>query len=85
MATALDFTLIIVALITLIQGVLVAIIQRTRKQFAADQKRSSNEDRIHHSAIEWKLDQIGYEIKSVKTDITQLRERFDTHIDGSNH
>lgn len=85
METALDMTLIIVALIALVQGVSVAIIQRTRKQFAADQKRSSNEDRVHHSAIEWKLDQIGHEIKGVKTDITQLRERFDTHIDGSNH
>ena len=81
MQSALDITLIIVALIALVQGVTVALIQRTRK-FAKDAASSAEDDRVHHSAIEWKLDQIGRELRAVKTDIHHLQERFDGHIDG---
>ena len=81
MEQALDLTLIIVALIALDQGVLVALIQRTRK-FAQTAANNAQEDRIHHSAMEWKLDQIGREVRGVKTDIHNLQERLDTHIDG---
>ncbi len=81
MEQALDMTLIIVAIIAMAQGVTVALIQRTRK-FAKDAASSAQDDRVHHSAIEWKLDQIGRELRGVKTDIHHLQERFDSHMDG---
>lgn len=81
MAAALDLTLIIVAAIALLQGILVALIQRTRK-FAQSAADNAQEDRIHHSAMEWKLDQITREVRGVKTDIHNLQERLDVHIDG---
>ena len=81
MSNAIVLTLIIVAIIAMAQGVTVALIQRTRR-FAKDAASSAKDDRVHHSAIEWKLDQIGRELRGMKTDIHHLQERFDSHIDG---
>ena len=77
----LDLTLIIVAIIALIQGIIVALISRTRKD-AQSAAKSAKEDRLHHTAIEWKLDQITQEIRAMKQDLRHVQERFDFHLDG---
>lgn len=73
-------TEIIVAGIAAMQAIIITLVTRSRRDAKNAAEITKGQD-IHHTAIEWKLDQLGREIGGIRKDVRHLQDRFDTHID----